>query len=737
MPQYLDIDGLKSYHNKLKETVKVSPATTSDAGIVKPDGTTITVDATGTISAQKLDVDTKPTKDSDNPVSSGGVYDAISAISSLKIVVVETLPTTDISTDTIYFVPKTTSGTDNIYSEYIYVNGKWELIGDTEVDLSEYLAKDDVGVKILSTEGTNIANITISGTTYQLYAPEGGGSGSLGAYVKLTTTDSFLYNKTVILSCPYEEVTATFGADGTCTATAHYLSTYTISCETAKNSVEVTAIGAVYEITLNRDNSVLTVNTSSSDLTSQTLTITKDGAEVGTTTFGTGFRVFETGDYVFSVTATGGRSTSITINVTELNTTYSATINTAGIKPTTAASDLSGQPITITYNGTALGTVNFGGEFRVFDEGTYTLTTTATGGATVTRTVSVSPLCQDYTVAINGATIMVTTESDDLTGRTVTIKKGGTTVGTTTFGTGFRVFEAGTYICSATNADGDTYESSNVVISTLENGTFSTTIDSLKLVSFSTGTDKEITNMINAYYNNKLTISDIKSVWSVGDTRNISLSAMSATGVGESHHADTYAFTILDFEHDTLTTAVNGHTKALITIQTMRILSTAGRTYQYISSYDSECGYMNSSDTNSGGWSGCARRTWCNNVFREALPSYIKSLNKQVVKYSGTGGGSSSGTQTTNDYVFLLSEIEIFGSTTYSVSGEGSKYSYFSSTDKRYKLPAYNSSYSSAYWWERSPYSGSSGDFCVVSVIGSAYFYGASGTLDLAPALSL
>ena len=66
------------------------------------------------------------------------VDSAISAITSLDIQVVQTLPTQDISTTTIYLVPKSTSKTNNAYDEYIYVNNSWELIGDTQLDLSNY-----------------------------------------------------------------------------------------------------------------------------------------------------------------------------------------------------------------------------------------------------------------------------------------------------------------------------------------------------------------------------------------------------------------------------------------------------------------------------------------------------------------------------------------------------------------------------------------------------------------------
>lgn len=62
----------------------------------------------------------------------------VAGVSSLDMQVVQTLPTQDISTTTIYLVPKSTAKTNNAYDEYIYVNNTWELIGDTQLDLSNY-----------------------------------------------------------------------------------------------------------------------------------------------------------------------------------------------------------------------------------------------------------------------------------------------------------------------------------------------------------------------------------------------------------------------------------------------------------------------------------------------------------------------------------------------------------------------------------------------------------------------
>lgn len=124
---------------------------------------------------------------------------------------------------------------------------------------------------------------------------------------------------------------------------------------------------------------------------------------------------------------------------------------------------------------------------------------------------------------------------------------------------------------------------------------------------------------------------------------------------------------------------------------------------------------MNTSNTNTGGWNGSAMRGRMS-TYKSQLPAALRNVIKTVKKKSGTGGGSSSGTQQTNDDLFLLSEIEIFGTTTYSVAGEGTQYEWYKAGNSRIKK-VNGSAY---YWWERSPGSGSTISFCCVSSSGNA-----------------
>lgn len=141
---------------------------------------------------------------------------------------------------------------------------------------------------------------------------------------------------------------------------------------------------------------------------------------------------------------------------------------------------------------------------------------------------------------------------------------------------------------------------------------------------------------------------------------------------------------------------------------------TAPLTFQMHDCYD-ETKQMNSSNTNSGGWQNSAMRTTHLPAILNMMPAEVKAAIRDVQKKSSAGNQSSS-IQTTNDKLFLLSEIEIFGSTTYSFAGEGKQYDYYKAGNSKVK----NLSGSADYWWERSPLSSSSTAFCIVISNGGA-----------------
>ena len=173
------------------------------------------------------------------------------------------------------------------------------------------------------------------------------------------------------------------------------------------------------------------------------------------------------------------------------------------------------------------------------------------------------------------------------------------------------------------------------------------------------------------------------SIWSVGDKKTINIDGTD------------YQFQIIGFNHDTKTAG-----------------GTAGITFQMVDCMNATA-QMNSSNTNSGGWTSCAMRTSVLNSIFSSLPADLQKAIKAVNKLTSAGNESDT-INTTSDKLFLLSEVEIFGSTAQSYPGEGSQYAYYKAGNS--KVKKVNGSVS--YWWARSPQQNDSTRFCYVNDFG-------------------
>lgn len=136
---------------------------------------------------------------------------------------------------------------------------------------------------------------------------------------------------------------------------------------------------------------------------------------------------------------------------------------------------------------------------------------------------------------------------------------------------------------------------------------------------------------------------------------------------------------------------------------------------------------MNGGSTNSGGWTSCSMRQTDLPAILALMPTEVQNGIREVNKLTSAGSKSST-INTTADKLFLLSEIEIFGNITYSVSGEGTQYDYYKVGNS--KVKNYNGS--ANYWWQRSPYIGNYTNFCAVSNSGLADYISANDTYCVA-----
>lgn len=209
--------------------------------------------------------------------------------------------------------------------------------------------------------------------------------------------------------------------------------------------------------------------------------------------------------------------------------------------------------------------------------------------------------------------------------------------------------------------------------------------------------DNDWSTIITACQLNK-----IPSTWNIGDQKSMLINGTN------------YPVNIIGFNHDDY---ADGSGKAPITFQLHNGYAT---TYA-----------INSSNDNTTSWGNCAMRTSRMSSILSLMPSEVQAGIRKVNKLTASSGTDTT-IKTTEDKLFLLSEVEVFGSNNYSNSGEGKQYDYYSAGNRKNKS-LIGSSNNSA-WWERSPYKGGTVSFCWVDTSGKAGGRNASTSNAVVPA---
>lgn len=345
------------------------------------------------------------------------------------------------------------------------------------------------------------------------------------------------------------------------------------------------------------------------------------------------------------------------------------------------------------------------------EAGTWSVKATLNGETSDTKSVSV---VDSYAVALTFFSATITVEVDS--GASVTLKKGSTTVATkTSTGTAvFTVKETGTYTVEATK-NGQTVSGSVNVVS----GTTSYTL-ALSFVS-STLNDNDW-SVIKS-------VSDAgqgANYWSIGDRKAVTLNG--TVNAWTLSNVTTYAF-IIGFNHNA---TVEGSNR--IHFQLAKTALSGGADVCLCDNYycNTSGGFrMNTSQSNSGGWASSNMRTAIcgtslssySGTILAVIPAELRAVLKSVTKYTNNTGNSTaaSAVTATTDYFFLLSEYEVFGSTTYANSNEASKqaqYAYYSAGNSKIKYK-HNATSTAARWWLRSPFASNSNRFVSVYTDGT------------------
>lgn len=157
----------------------------------------------------------------------------------------------------------------------------------------------------------------------------------------------------------------------------------------------------------------------------------------------------------------------------------------------------------------------------------------------------------------------------------------------------------------------------------------------------------------------------------------------------------------------------------------------------------------NTSNTNSGGWNACYKRKTLYgndgtptsplaNSLMAALPSDLRAVMQPVTKYTdntGNASNSSGNVTTTTDYLFDLSEFEVFGTRSYANQYEQNyqaQYDYYKAGNT--KIANNHTAVTTAVWWGlRSPFYYDINFFVIVWTDGYNYYTNANYSGGLRP----
>lgn len=150
---------------------------------------------------------------------------------------------------------------------------------------------------------------------------------------------------------------------------------------------------------------------------------------------------------------------------------------------------------------------------------------------------------------------------------------------------------------------------------------------------------------------------------------------------------------------------------------------TAPLTFQLHDCY-SEAKQMYDTSLSGLGWKNTDMRLTYLPAILALMPAEVKNGIHAVNKKTSEGGNSTT-IETVSDTLFLLSEVEVFGTTRSSVTGEGLQYDYYKAGNSKIK----QREGVDEFWWERSSASG--GMFCRVRDNGQAGMSNASSSLGV------
>lgn len=342
--------------------------------------------------------------------------------------------------------------------------------------------------------------------------------------------------------------------------------------------------------------------------------------------------------------------------------------------------------------------------FYVTSADNYTITAEYNGINSDTQVVNVSDDGRSYNVVVNFITLFVTVES----GSTVKVKNGLTTLSDTSDGSAlFYLPNTGIWTVSASK--GDKSAETTVDVSSYRRYTVELTYETPISEVLNENTWEVIREVADA--------GQASSYWDVGDTKSIVLNGTIRNFTASNLVISAF---ILGFNHNSSREG-NNLIHFCVGKKGIKLVGLYDSEYDDIHVPPSGDGFIiSTSNSNNGGWKSCyMRNTILGNSgspssptsksFISTLPSDLRAVMKSATKYSNNVSGSNSISRSdissTVDWVWLLSEYEIWGTREFANQYEQdyqAQYNYFVAGNSKYGYK-YDSTGEQLEFWTRSP----------------------------------
>lgn len=199
----------------------------------------------------------------DSSVSTSTTWSSSKIVSELAsagfdIEIVSELPTTG-DPHTIYFIASSSSVTGNVYDEYMYINGNWEQVGSTSVDLSQYATKEWVNTSLGNYATKNDISTFITSNDVSIYAEKTYVDASLANKANASDLNAYATIANVNSSLATKQDTLTAGSginitNNVISATSGGSADYIIADADASAGTYSNDISAFYHKSITEDN---------------------------------------------------------------------------------------------------------------------------------------------------------------------------------------------------------------------------------------------------------------------------------------------------------------------------------------------------------------------------------------------------------------------------------------------------------------------------------------------------